>query len=944
MNDLNKLNRKLEQFGKENLSDILHYTATGLKKRFPCKMVRIYLEDLYEGMLTCQYVTGQNQAEERPLTQFISPKASIMSRAFIENQVLLSWNLPGGFANSRSPFEKRSGIQASAAFPITHHLRPFGSLSLDWGEAGEYLNETEIWEITAFLSKISPVLERAKRFHQQLTFSKHLDLARKKEAARRLMRSAVKLIDNLALASVWVPSPAHEFITKPKEKTERVELLAVFSQNKSHGQAYNNNDQLNLATTKTILDRSVRYDHGQGLVATPDAKESIYIEELMAVEFCRKELAREIDLVSLYQFLKFDQATGKFLCAVNYYTSQPYHFTPFERHLLKDHAAMVEKLIREESPERVEIQVLGEIKELLSNEDTSLANFLNRILDKTSELIGAHSGTISVLRILEGKPWLVVEDGDGKQIGAKSRGWMKSTIPPLPVGGGELPEDMRSLTGRCAHTARSILINDVQDETQTKGCYKNLSPAIRSELAVPIIHGNNVLGVINQDSFRKNFFTEEHKRILQIIASLIGQKFHNLKQIEELRQEITQLRRDIEYRDPKVSSYYFGNVIGKSKKIHSLVDQVNTVVESICNRMLQWNNGKKVEASPGLPCLLLYGETGTGKEFFFNNIYSRLTEIFQKEIGRQYKLPVRKTNIAAYSGELTYSELFGHKKGAYTGAEFNRQGILEEANTGVVFLDEIGDADPKTQVQLLRFLDTGVFMRLGENQPRYSKIFLIAATNRDLREEIRKGRFREDLYHRLNALSFRIPRLNERLEDIEDLATHFLGILFNTYKNDAVKESPPQLEPEAIQYLKTRTFRGNARELKNILLRAMLFRKGPQIKKADILAACEAQPETAVPAAAVNAEGQVESILKQLEAGEVDFWNGVHQPFRENQLTRGTVKTLIDTAKSRYQTNLPGLAVRLRVCGPELHTDPGEKKKFVSFKNFIYKTVKISAN
>ena len=128
---------------------------------------------------------------------------------------------------------------------------------------------------------------------------------------------------------------------------------------------------------------------------------------------------------------------------------------------------------------------------------------------------------------------------------------------------------------------------------------------------------------------------------------------------------------------------------------------------------------------------------------------------------------------------MTYSELFGHKKGAYTGAEFNRQGILEEANGGIVFLDEIGDADPKTQVQLLRFLDTGVFMRLGENQPRYSRIFLIAATNKDLQAEIKMGKFREDLYHRLSALSFQIPRLNDRIDDIEDLATHFLGILFN---------------------------------------------------------------------------------------------------------------------------------------------------------------------
>ncbi|GJL78106.1 MAG: Fis family transcriptional regulator [Nitrospinaceae bacterium] len=944
MSELEKLRQTLQKFGKENLSDILHYTATGLKNRFRCKMVRIYLEDLYEGMLICQYVTGQNQPEEQRITQFISPKASIMSQAFIENQVLLSWNLPGGSAKFRNPFEKISGIKASAVFPISHQLRPFGTLSLDWGEDGEFLSESDIWEITSFLAENSATMERAKRFHQQISFSKHLDLARKKEAAWRLVRSAVNLLDDLTLASVWVPSSTQNPRTKSSKPSDKVEVLAVFSKQKKDALVYSNKDQISILSDDSLLNLTVKYDPALGLVVRDRKLESVYIEDVMAEKFARKQVAEEIALVSLYQFLVFNKKNGQFLCAVNYYTSRAYQFSEFEKMLLKEHASMVEKLILEDSPERIEIQVLGEIEELLSSEENSLQTFLHKILDKTSELIGADSGTISVLNIIEGKPWLVVEDAEGKPIGAKSRGWMKSRIPPLPVGAGELTASMKSMTGHCAHLARPILVNDINEERQTQGFYKNLSPAIRSELAVPIIYGNNVLGVINQDSFRKNNFNEEHKRILQIIASLISRQFHNLKQIEDLRQEITQLRQDIEYRDPKVSSYYFGNVIGKSDKIHALVDQINIVVESICNRMIHWISGEQHEALPGLPCLLLSGETGTGKEFFFSNIYSRLTEIFQNAKGPNYKIPVRKTNIAAYSGDLTYSELFGHKKGAFTGAEFNRQGILEEANNGVVFLDEIGDADPKTQVQLLRFLDTGVFLRLGENQPRYSKIFLIAATNKDLKEEIKQGRFREDLYHRLNALSFRIPSLHERVEDIEDLATHFLGILFSTYLKDAAEGSPPQLEKDAIEHLKNYSYPGNVRELKNILLRAMLFRKTPRIQKADIMAACQTQPLEVSPATELDPDRSVETLLNRLESGEEDFWSGIHRPFRENHLTRETVKSLILAAKSRYQTNLPGLAVKLNVCGKDFQTDRDERKKFISFKNFIYKTVKISSN
>ena len=648
-------------------------------------------------------------------------------------------------------------------------------------------------------------------------------------------------------------------------------------------------------------------------------------------------MAQQIDLVSLYQVPKINTESGQIFCVINYYTNTPHKFTDFEKRLLENHASMVEKLILEENPEHIEIEVLGEIEELLSDTSDALQPFLQNILAKTSELIGADSGTISISKIIDGRPWLVIEDEAGQLVGAKSRGWMKSKIPQLPVGGEEIAYVHRSLNGYVAHTARPSIIKNVENEKN--GFYKSLSSQIKSELAVPIIHGNRVLGVINQDSFRKNFFTQEHQKILQIISSLISPKVYNLKQIEILKQEIGQLRHDIEYRDPKVSSYHFGNVIGKSQNVHSLVYQIQTVVESICNRMLNWEKSQLQETVTGLPCLLIHGQTGSGKEFFFNNIYSHLNENFQKEKGSTFKLPLKKTNIAAYSGELTYSELFGHKKGAYTGAEFNRQGILEEANGGIVFLDEIGDADPKTQVQLLRFLDTGVFIRLGENQPRYSKIFLIAATNKDLKNEIKAGRFREDLYHRLSALSFHIPSLNDRVEDIEDLATHFLGILFNSYKKEG-SDNPPQLEEAAVNYLKQHHYRGNVRELKNILLRAMLFRKTQSITKQEIIFACNQEPAIKAP----NPHQFIETMLDQFDSGEANFWSDIHQPFKNSLMTRDTAKSLILAAKERYQTNLPGLAVKLRACKDRSHIQSDERKKFLSFKNFLYKTVKISTN
>jgi len=931
---LTHLKTTISKLGKESLFEILHLIGSQLKELYGCKMVRVNLEDLYEGMLVCQYVTGQSRPE--PITKFISPEASVISQAFLNNEIVLSWKLPEGFTKIQDPFEKLSGIKATAVFPITHQFKPIGTLSLDRGEVGEFLNEKQQKDISNFLSEISGVLDRAKRFHQKISFSRHLDLARKKEAAWRMMRSAVQLIDKLTLASVWVPSSIQNPKSIIQEPNDRVEIFAAFSKNKEDALIYNNREQINIHK-KNLINRIVVFDKSAGLKAKDPNQKAVYIEDIMSKSFSRKSVAQQIDLVSLYQVPKINTESGQIFCVINYYTNTPHKFTDFEKRLLENHASMVEKLILEENPEHIEIEVLGEIEELLSDTSDALQPFLQNILAKTSELIGADSGTISISKIIDGRPWLVIEDEAGQLVGAKSRGWMKSKIPQLPVGGEEIAYVHRSLNGYVAHTARPSIIKNVENEKN--GFYKNLSSQIKSELAVPIIHGNRVLGVINQDSFRKNFFTQEHQKILQIISSLISPKVYNLKQIEILKQEIGQLRQDIEYRDPKVSSYHFGNVIGKSQNVHSLVYQIQTVVESICNRMLNWEKSQLQETVTGLPCLLIHGQTGSGKEFFFNNIYSHLNENFQKEKGSTFKLPLKKTNIAAYSGELTYSELFGHKKGAYTGAEFNRQGILEEANGGIVFLDEIGDADPKTQVQLLRFLDTGVFIRLGENQPRYSKIFLIAATNKDLKNEIKAGRFREDLYHRLSALSFHIPSLNDRVEDIEDLATHFLGILFNSYKKEG-SDNPPQLEEAAVNYLKQHHYRGNVRELKNILLRAMLFRKTQSITKQEIIFACNQEPAIKAP----NPHQFIETMLDQFDSGEANFWSDIHQPFKNSLMTRDTAKSLILAAKERYQTNLPGLAVKLRACKDRSHIESDERKKFLSFKNFLYKTVKISTN
>ena len=178
--DLEKLTEKIQTFGKEDLSDILHYTATSLKSIFACHMVRVYLEDLHQGILICQYMTEQKRPVEQQITKFISPRDSIASQACYENKVIRSWNLPEGFIKYRNPFEKMSGVQASVVFPIVHELRPIGTLTLDWKKEENLISNEKIDAINSFLANISVVIDRAKRFHQQISFSRHVDLARKK--------------------------------------------------------------------------------------------------------------------------------------------------------------------------------------------------------------------------------------------------------------------------------------------------------------------------------------------------------------------------------------------------------------------------------------------------------------------------------------------------------------------------------------------------------------------------------------------------------------------------------------------------------------------------------------------------------------------------------------------------------------------------------------------
>ena len=264
--------------------------------------------------------------------------------------------------------------------------------------------------------------------------------------------------------------------------------------------------------------------------------------------------------------------------------------------------------------------------------------------------------------------------------------------------------------------------------------------------------------------------------------------------------------------------FSLGEVVGSSAALQRSVEQVRSV-------------------APSNATVLLLGETGTGKELFAQMIH---------QASQRAKGPFMAVHCAAIPANLLESELFGHEKGAFTGANERRVGRFESADGGTLFLDEIGEIDATTQVKLLRFLETRAVERLGSHRPIPLDLRLVCATNRDLLQMVREGRFREDLYYRLSVVPLRLPALRERLDDIPLLLTHYLR---RFAKDNGLPEA--RLSPEALAVLTRYAWPGNIRELRNACENLAVLRAGKVVAPADL------DPRFAEPPVAARAAASV---------------------------------------------------------------------------------------
>jgi two-component system, NtrC family, response regulator AtoC len=275
----------------------------------------------------------------------------------------------------------------------------------------------------------------------------------------------------------------------------------------------------------------------------------------------------------------------------------------------------------------------------------------------------------------------------------------------------------------------------------------------------------------------------------------LGMKIRRAINGQRLEQENQELKQQVEQR------FGLENLIGESPAMHRILDTIRQV-------------------APTRATVLILGESGTGKELIARAIHN---------LSNRNKTRFVAFNCSAFSPQLVESELFGHEKGAFTGASERRIGRIEQAAGGTLFLDEIGEIDGNVQVKLLRALDPGVFERVGGNQTIKTDIRLIAATNRDLARLVSEKRFREDLYYRLNVVQIRVPPLRERKEDIPLLANAFLKEIS---QRDNKTFRP--LSPEAMEALLRYDWPGNIRELKGAIDSGVTLATGPQITLQDL--------------------------------------------------------------------------------------------------------------
>jgi Nif-specific regulatory protein len=423
-----------------------------------------------------------------------------------------------------------------------------------------------------------------------------------------------------------------------------------------------------------------------------------------------------------------------------------------------------------------ELAVLTEIGQILSS-TLQLREAFGRIMQIISNKLDMHRGALVLL-----------DESTGRLRTEAAVGMTPDEIERGKYALGE------GVTGNVVATGRARVIADIRTEPDFLNRTGRLShdagtDRATSFICVPIKIENRTAGALSVDKpFTDTAQLDSDRGFLDIIAAFLAQAIQInrmvMRQKEELLEENAQLRAQVRDR------YRFENIIGDSPAMHDVFATVGQVANSRAT-------------------VLLLGETGTGKEMIAKAIHYNSP--------RKDK-PFVRVNCGALTGTLLESELFGHVKGSFTGAIRDKMGRFEAADSGTIFLDEIGTMEPQLQVKLLRVLQEREFERVGDTQVVKVDVRVIAATNVDLQEEVAKSNFREDLFYRLNVVSIYLPPLRNRREDIPRLIDYFLD-KYNAVNDRRLR----RISREMLNVLLRYPWPGNVRELENAIERAVVL-------------------------------------------------------------------------------------------------------------------------
>ena len=362
---------------------------------------------------------------------------------------------------------------------------------------------------------------------------------------------------------------------------------------------------------------------------------------------------------------------------------------------------------------------------------------------------------------------------------------LSESASPIPLGAGVL--------GQVAATGHRLALRKSDMDWE-----RGVDPAwlrrekIESFAVTPIIFKEEVFGVIV--AYMRHEMLDESLPYGQIFGNYLGAAVANARAFEEIQRLKTQLEQQNAYLQEEVEeARAFGDIVGQSAALRQLISQIDMV-------------------APTDASVLILGETGTGKELVAHEIHRR---------SRRAEKPLVRVNCASIPKDLFESEFFGHIRGSFTGAFKDRSGRFETADGGTILLDEIGEVPLEMQSKLLRVLQEKRYERVGDDRTRSVDVRIIAATNRDLKQAVSTGRFREDLYYRLHVFPIHVIPLRERMDDIPLLAKHFVELSVRD-----LKCAKTRLTRAGVSKLQNYDWPGNVRELRNVIERAVILARG----------------------------------------------------------------------------------------------------------------------